>query len=284
MKVLVTGKPTKGAWKVRGEQIGAAISAQVVPLATLADIRAADVVLVVKRVPDELLHDLRRSGRPWVYDIVDAYPQPVAATWSKRYATDWLRNYLARLRPSGVIWPNRRMQEDFGHAAPLNSVVYHHHRPGLARNPIRERITTIGYEGAEAYLEDWRRAVEAECSRRGIRFVINPSQLADLDIVLALRGGMRDGYVMRHWKSNVKLANAHASGTPFIGAPECGYQETGTGCELWAQTPAELSRAIDLLESQAERRAISDRFRASSIPIEAAASQVLEVLRCAAKS
>ena len=65
LKILVTGRGGAASWTIRGEQIGAALGATVKPKASLEDMRAADVILVVKKVPDELLADLRKSGRPW---------------------------------------------------------------------------------------------------------------------------------------------------------------------------------------------------------------------------
>jgi len=280
MRILVTGRGGAGSWQVRGEQIGAALGARVVPLAGLNDMRAADVILVIKRCPDELLSNLRKSGRPWVYDVVDAYPQPTSSAWSKRYAVDWLRAHIGRLRPARVIWANAQMQADFGGGG---SVVYHHARPGQQPNPIRAQLRTIGYEGAEAYIGPWIPAIERICRERGMQFVLNPPSLAQLDVVLALRGPDRGGYVTRSWKSNVKLANAHATGTPFIGSPECGYLETATGAEHWAESPADLERALDWLLAQDTRLEISRRFRRAALSLEQAAAQVREVL-CAARS
>lgn len=280
MKVLVTGRGGAGSWLVRGEQVGAAMGAKVKPMATVEDCRAADIILVVKRVPDELLSAIRASGRPWVYDIVDPYPQPQCAGWSLDESVRWVQDHLARLRPNAVIWPNARMRSDCAGAGP---VIYHHHRPGIERNPVRERVAKIGYEGSVRYLDGWLDVLQDECKRRGAVFVSNPAQLADLDVVVALRGGPWSGYASRHWKSNVKLANAHASGTPFVGLPEPGYQETATGCEYWATTPRELAIALDWLEDRGARRHVSDRFIAAAFPVERAARQVSEAL-CALTS
>jgi hypothetical protein len=257
VKILVTGRGGAGSWTVRGEQIGRTLGAQVKAKATPEDCRNADVILAVKRVPDDLLAAIKASGRPWVYDIVDAYPQPDASEWTASMASRWGKQHVGRLKPDAVIWPNARMRQDCDGGG---AVVYHHARPGIERNPIRPRIAHVGYEGEANYLDGWAGVLADECARRGAEFVLNPGSLADLDVVVALRGGRWDGYVQRHWKSNVKLANAHASGTPFIGLPECGYQETAAGCEYWVTTPRELAIALDWLETQDARRAISERF------------------------
>ena len=74
-RILVTGGGTSGSWKIRGEQLGEAICADVLPRAGFADCSAAELIVVVKRAPPELLDTVRRSGRPWVWDVVDAWPQ-----------------------------------------------------------------------------------------------------------------------------------------------------------------------------------------------------------------
>lgn len=274
MNILFTGRGGAGSWAIRAEQIGAALGARVKPMASVADCKAADLVVVVKRVPDDLLQAIRKSGRPWVYDIVDAYPQPMCSDWSEAESRAWLKEHLAKLKPNFVIWPNERMKADAGGGA----VIYHHHRPALRVNPVREQIKAIGYEGAESYIESWKPAIEAECRARGARFVVNPPQLADVDVVLALRGHRWNGYPQQHWKSNVKLANAHGSGTPFIGAPEDGYTETASGAEYWARTPSELSVALNWLESQSAREEVNERFLKAAFSIEHAAERYRDVL------
>lgn len=276
MKVLVTGRGGAGSWTVRGEQLGAAMGATVKPMATRQDMRAHDVVIVVKRVPPVLLAELRASGVPWVYDVVDAYPQPECSTWTPRACREWLDTWCRLLRPNRIIWPNARMRDD---ARSTDPVVYHHHRPNIKRNVVRERVRAVGYEGSAKYLDSWLSPLIAECGRRGVRFIVNPECIADLDIVVAMRGGIWDGYPQRHWKSNVKLANAHGSGTPFIGCMEDGYTETATGCEYWADTPREFARALDWLGTHEARKTVHERFIAKAYSVEQAAKDMLCALR-----
>lgn len=279
--ILITGNGTAGSWHCRGAQIGEVLEATVAPHATLGDFKAASLVLVVKRVTDERLAALRAAGTPWVLDVVDGYPQPMANEWDEFEAVDWFRRRLAYLKPDGVIWPNKRMGEDVGFKGP-QAVIYHHHRPGIRSNPIRKHVECIGYEGSSRYIEPWRGHIDAECSKRGWRFVLNPSSLSDMDIVLALRGGRWNGYVSQHWKSNVKLANAHGSGTPFVGSPENGYTETASGAEYWATNLASLRMSFDFLTDQSSREAVSDRFRQRAYSVTQAAQDYREFL-CAAK-
>lgn len=291
MKILVTGRGGAASWQIRGEQIGRELEATVKPNATVHDMRAHDVVLVVKRVPTAMRADLRRSGRPWVYDIVDAYPQRSAAMLTRANAMRWLANELLELRPTSVIWPNLKMREDFNSNIGAlrfidgGHVIYHHARPGrIEVNPIREIFQTLAYEGSERYLEDWLRTILVECERRGLQFVVNPPTLASADAVIAVRGGQWLSYASRNWKSNVKLANAHATGTPFIGPREAGYLETASGAEYWADTPAEFKIALDWLVGQQGRRSVQDKFLPCRITLQTAAGQVREALTCAVKS
>jgi hypothetical protein len=66
-----------------------------------------------------------------------------------------------------------------------------------------------------------------------------------MDIVVAVRA--QQGYAPKHWKSNVKLANAQGSGTPCILNREAGYKDTECGAERWADTQDEMKACLDEL-------------------------------------
>lgn len=233
MKILVTGKGTSGSWRMRGVQLGQALGATVEPMAAQ---RGFDLAVVVKRVPDALLAGLKR----WVWDIVDAYKQPAAYSWTRADAIAWCRWELARLKPAAVIWPTQRMREDCDNGLP-GIVIPHHCRAGLA--PGANDLQLVGYEGAPPYLGRWHAVIEAACAARGLRFVVNPPDYQRLGTVIAMRDG--GGYVCTHWKSGVKHSNALAIGARFIGHPECGYMEQATGGERWATTAKEIGDALD---------------------------------------
>lgn len=255
MNILHTGRARRsGSWAVRGEQLGR----NAVYMASQSVIAQYDAVVVVKRLPSELLQAIRAAGKPWAWDLVDFYPQPASNTWTRDQAIDWVRQQVKRAKPSGVIFPNERMRDDCRLKQP-STVIYHHHRPDIAVNPIRHTIRSVGYEGGQQYLGAWQKHIETQCAARGWQFVINPANMADIDLCF----GVRDGnyYVPRHWKSNVKLANCHGSGTPFIGTPECGYLETASGAEAWVESPSELSQAIDSITEHSTRQNISDQFK-----------------------
>jgi len=267
-KVLVTGRGGAGSWEIRGRQIGKAMGAVVKPNATLEDLRSVDVALVVKRAPDELLTNLRRSGVPWVYDIVDAYPQPECTAWSAEKSIRWLRNHIDRLNPNTTIFATERMRVD---SSRDGVTVYHHARPGQKINPIRESISTVGYEGSPQYIGKWAEAIK-------LPFVVNPANLADVDVVIAVRDAQWYGYAQQHWKSNVKLANAHATGTPFIGLSECGYAETSTGGERLIGSSEQLDLALHMIASQAHRQQVAEMFVAATRTVEQAATETKNVL------
>lgn len=277
MKVAVTGRGKAGSWQMRGQQLGAAIGAHVE--SQMRSFAGFDAVVVVKRTPADVIEGIRKAGVPWVYDFVDAYPQPTCSQWSRDQAIVWARETLAYLKPNAVIWPTERMRDDCDPFQRVRgAVIPHHCRAGAAINPVRPRVARIGYEGALPYLACWEAAIRKECASRGIEFVCNPQRLADLDIVVAFRGGEWSGYVQRHWKSHVKLANAHGSGTPFVGQRESGYLENASGCEYWAESMMEFRTAIDWLAEQPARQIVSDRFQASAYRIEDAAAALRGLL------
>lgn len=277
MRTLITGKGGSGSWAIRGVQIGTAIGADIEPMAPKIRIAVASVVVGVKRIPDSLLHAIHASGTPFVWDVVDAFPQPECTDWTREQSIAWLHSEIDRLKPSAIIWPNARMADDAAWSG-MQEVIYHHHRPGIDINPIRHRIQTIAYEGSPRYLEGWESAIAEECARLGAAWLVNPDSLAAADVVLALRGPKWNGYAQSQWKSNVKLANAHASGTPFIGMRERGYIETQSFAEQWVEAPKDLRVALESLESQTARLDVASRFLQSALSINHVAQQYREFL------
>jgi len=274
VNILFTGRGTSGSWRIRGAQIAGVLGADAIPNAVSTD---ADVVVLVKRVEDRTLRAMR--GRKLVWDCVDAWPQsgPHGNEWTEREAKEWLKCEVERIQPRALIASTHKMAEDMAIFGLPVLWLRHHHRPGIARNPIRERVTVVGYEGAPQYIQAWLPAIQRECKRIGATFTSHPDRLADCDVVLALRS--QKGYPARAWKSGVKLENAHASGTPFIGCRESGYAEIATGCEYWADTADELRVALDWLADQSTRELIHDRFVQGAYPVERAASDLLRFLR-----
>lgn len=250
-RILITGLGSKLAWKIRAVELGKAIGARVMPHATLGDMQRADVVVVCKWYTPGMLSNLTLWGGPWVWDIVDAYPQPEAYKWSEAEAKRWLQTEVGVLAPKAVAYATRAMAIDANANTP-SFTLHHHAMPGQKHNPIRKEVKRVGYEGLPKYLGRWHSFLEQECKARGWEFVVNPSGLHELDIVVALRD--RRSYVTDHWKSNVKLANAQATGTPIICLPEAGYRETDNGGAIFVETQEDLWNALDVLTPLHERK------------------------------
>jgi hypothetical protein len=264
MEILVTGRGTGGSWGIRGVQLGRAMGATVMPEAR--DLAAHDVAVLVKRyTPDllERLHEAReRDGLRIVWDVVDAWPQPRGNLWSREQCLAWLRAEIALVQPDGIVAATYEMLQDCKEFGVPVLLLPHHARPGLRRNPIRDRVRTVGYEGAPQYITRWRGHIEHECMRRGWCFEMQPAELSDVDILVALRDEV--GYAPRKWKSGVKLANAQGSGTPVVCCREAGYLENDSGGALWADDPRQLANAFDILEPLAARRNAAAKLLAAT--------------------
>lgn len=270
MRVLVTGKGNAGSWKIRGEQLGKAIGADV----SQTPQGAYDVSVLVKKATPDLVKKL--SGKV-IYDVVDAWPQPAGNSWGRSRAIDWLAGQIYSVKPDGIVAATKRMAIDCQAFGVPVLALEHHARPGIRKNPVRKEIKTLGYEGSEAYLGQWRKVLEQECEKRGWSFVINPSELAELDIVVALRDC--SGYAARHYKSNVKLANAQGSGTPVICNREAGYLETASGAEHWADSKEELIRSFNVLSDYETRLEISAELYQSAPKLDKVAAKYKAWLR-----
>lgn len=263
MHVLITGKGTSGSWLIRGVQLGGVLGATVMPNAI--DVAPYDLAVLVKRPTADLLQRIHRAGVPLIWDQVDPWPQPVGNRWDRARCMEWLVEQMRVIRPAGIVSPTEAMARDCEAFGVPVLALPHHARPGLRQNPIRP-LKVLGYEGGEQYLGRWLPIIQRQCAARGLQFVINPAEVADVDILLALRDC--DGYAPRKWKSNVKLANAQGSGTPVICNREAGYLETASGAEHWADEEGELAAALDALAPTAERRAASQVLRAAALEID----------------
>ena len=255
LNVLVTGQGATGSWAIRGEQLGEAIGATVQAQARSA--RGFDAVIIVKRLQNQaILRSARWHGVPVIWDIVDAWPQgrKTGKVRTCEGAMSWLCQALRTIQPDGVIAPTQQMEKDLqsvqGTCTKVTTLA-HHAWQGKPINPIRREVRTIGYQGGEKHLGQWSAELAEEAGKRGWQFVINPASLADVDIAIALR--RETGYASKNWKSNVKLANAQASGTPIILARESGYLETASGSEFWADTTEELRAGLDWFSDHARR-------------------------------
>lgn len=266
MKVLVTGKGTSGSWQCRGVQLGGEIG-RVKANATLDDCKKADLIVVVKRINAPFFNNVLRSGKPWVWDLVDFYPQP--SPWNRDQAIEWVNAKIKKAKPTGIIWPNRQMQQDCGG----DGVVIYHHGRAVTPSMVRKDVKTVGYEGSPKFLGRWRGLINDECAKRGWEFK-ERCPMSEMDIVVAFRDGAYAGYVPTHWKSNVKLANAHMAGVPFVGQPEASYLETATGKEKWVISKELLSMAFDELTPYRARLETHCAFIKNRFTLQSRADQV----------
>jgi hypothetical protein len=269
-RILITGNGKSGSWRIRGEQLGAAIEATIVPHARPA--RPMDLGIIVKRLDPRTIEAMRAQHIPIIWDIVDAWPQPHGNLWDRGACLRWLKSQIELLKPYALVAATRAMAEDIaevGFKRPVLALA-HHARPAQQINPVRRVVETVGYEGGVQYLGMWQAILESECARRGWRFATKPAALADLDIVVALREA--GGYAAKHWKSNVKLANAQGSGTPIVCNREAGYLETDNSAATWADTKAELRDAFDTLADASVRHHVSAELRTAAPSLEAVAA------------
>ena len=268
-KILITGKGSSGSWQCRGVQLGGQVG-RVVPKATLSDCKKADIIVVVKRLHRSWFANVKKSGKPWIWDLVDFYPQPTCSKWSRDYAIAWVRKQIKKAKPNGIIYPNLKMALDVG----IEGIfIYHHSRGDVGINPIHKNVRFVGYEGSPKYLGRWRQILESECAKRGWK-LRDDLPIDQMDIVVALRDGPYNGYCQRYWKSNVKLANAHGAGTPFIGQAESAYVETASGKEHWIYSTEDIARAFDILTPYETRKAVHKEFLDHAIPLKKIGDQL----------
>lgn len=246
MRIIVTGSGKSGSWKIRGDQLGAAIGADVVPNADKQTINRYDLAVFVKRVPSFSV-DI-----PTVWDMVDCFPQPTSIS-AVEIAKE-IRHTKKRFTASIAATEQMRIDVNADVSIP------HHYRPSIQPSQLRAKIKKVGYEGREQYLGEWKEAIESECKKRGYAFVINPENLADCDLLVGFRGRKWRNYMTDSWKSNVKMVNAVAACVPFIAFPECGYMEMDLPfCGVLE--PSGISSTLDSLSDISNRMAIADQYR-----------------------
>ena len=268
MRIAMTGRGTSGSWQIRGVQLGSAIGADLKPNVVFTSaFREYDTVIVVKRITEANLRAVQASKRRIIWDVVDAWPQPEGNGWHREQCLVWLQNELDRIKPDGIIAATERMKRDL-HDMMSVPVLYlpHHSDPKLQPQVVARTVERIGYEGAPHYLGRWREVAQTWCKRNQVQWAENPGSISKLDIVLALRDSY--GFAPKHWKSNVKLTNAHAAGIPCICSPEQGYIDVQTLAESWVDTPDAphaLWQALDALLPFERRLEVFDHFTSNAM-------------------
>jgi len=236
MNVLMIGAG-HGSFEVRGKQLGAALGARVTPMVLQSDLAWADVVVLIKHAA-QYAERVHAAGKPLVWDALDFWQQPVDNIFNEQESFTLLKDYLCHVKPTLTIGATQAMAKACG-----GVYLPHHARPGLTPRPVRDKVEVVAYEGTKKYLGQWAKAIDQECARRGWKFVINPPDLSDADIIVAFRDGQWDGWMCREWKSGVKAVNAIAVGRPFI-SQECAAvtEIRPAGSQINAK---ELSNAFD---------------------------------------
>lgn len=244
MKILITGRSgSSGSFAIRGFQLGKAIGATVKLDANLQDCTQHDAVIVVKKVSPQTLQAIRLSGRPFIYDTVDPWPQSQPCTWNQSESIFWLRSHLAQLKPDVAVFGTVQMRQDGG----LGGLVLGHHSwQKYVAHPKtqREQAKVIGYEGSLLHLGKWRKVLEKECKKRNLEFIIN-GDMTKVDAAVALRDGI--SYPAQNWKPATKLVNANALHIPTLCSREAGYEGVATGGEFWIDSEVDVAKALSQL-------------------------------------
>ena len=124
-RILITGTGTSGSWKIRGEQLGAAIGAEIMPRAALANCRRADVVVLVKRASPEALSAIKAAGLRVVWDVVVAWPQRPGHAMTERAFRDIVDTAKAPVRwtlPAGKVRMVENTNELLGRYDGMNGI------------------------------------------------------------------------------------------------------------------------------------------------------------------
>lgn len=265
IRVCFTGRNRAGSWEVRGKQIASTrenwYANQEVDVDQIDDF---DLFCFVKKPIPKLIEKIRARKKPVVFDVIDSWAQPTdndkvtnAAEAQALFAEKW--SELPRF--DSYIFANKKMHSDLGGLVGHSTYIYHHHREHLPRKPVRKTVRTIGYEGNDTYLGEWRDIIERLCEERSLQFVTDTDTNSDLDIGFACRGSEHACYLSNNYKSNVKLANFYGTGTPaIVHADDRSYHETDCGDVLFFKTPEQLARQIDRLLNFEYRQAIHQRF------------------------
>lgn len=201
----------KGAWQIRGKQLGAVLGAHYTAKPQPQDWDWADIVVLVKRAPEVWYQQAKAWGGPLVWDVLDFWRQPRDNQRAEHDLLDDIRRIRESLPMALVIGATKAMAQAIG-----GVYVPHHRRLGLTATRSLTRAEVVGYEGSPRYLGVWQPAIERACAELGLNFVLNPADLGHVDLVVAFRGGDWDGWVCRRWKSGVKYVNAIAAGRPVV--------------------------------------------------------------------
>lgn len=237
----------KDSWDIRGRQMAAALAARATTAPSTDDVQWAEVIVLVKRAIDQWGALVAASGRPVVWDVLDYWAQPADNTRAIADLTSQVTDLAHRCRVTRLIGATESMAQAIG-----GVYLPHHARPSITPTPPRAAVRVVAYEGTPKYLGAWRPALEQACARRGWLFTVNPTHLANADMLVALRDGAWDGAVCRQWKSGVKYVNAYVAGRPVLTQPSAAFDEIQPVGDTIA-SPDQLDVALDVLSGSGVR-------------------------------
>lgn len=252
MKVLIVGAG-KGSWQMRGQQLGAALGARVTSSPTDDDFRWCDLVVLIKKHAVNFAPRAHKAGKPIVWDALDFWSQPAQNRYTRDSALLALRSQAKVIKPALIIGATKEMTADAESLGFKSAYLPHHSWNGLAPTPPREVVATVAYEGNPAYLGRWHGWVKEACDKRGWSFVVNPPNLAEVDIIVSFRDGAWDGWICREWKSGVKVVNSVAAARPMLSMPSAAMRELRP-LDSTIEAVTDLKRALDSYSDQTERQ------------------------------
>lgn len=295
MKILICGSG-KGSWIMRGLQLGAALGARVTSSPTDEDFRWCDLVVLVKKHAISFAPRAHKAGKPIVWDALDFWAQPAHNAYTRDAALLALGHQARVIQPSLIIGATEAMAKDAASIGYQSAYLPHHSWAGLVPTPPKARIGfdkssylghrfIVAYQGNPSYLGRWQKSLANTCEFFRWQFVVNPDNISDADIVVALRDGIWDGWICRNWKSGVKVVNAIAAGRPLISQP------TEAMAELLPMATV-VESLDDITPALEEAAANTDTFyeigleRAKNLTLESVAIRYLNILstveaRCA---
>jgi len=281
MTIAFVGYEGKGTWQIRAKQIAPLIEARVDP--QLLKPTLCKAVILIKMPEKPLLARIRKFNLPIISDPQDCWPQNDKLNMNnhdKDTMIEWFDSSLKHVNPELVITASSKMQEDCENLGFKSVVIHHHCRPKIKINPIREQLSTVGIEGTPKQVGNWTKRLEKICTSLGLQFNANLDATRDalhtFDVLVSQRE--HTGYASKNWKSNVKLANAHGSGTPSIFTREQSYIDTAIGSELWAETEEQIIESLIKLKDYELRKSINQEFLEHTQTINNIASQYKELI------
>jgi hypothetical protein len=244
---------------MRGIQLGAAMGARVTSHPARDDWQWADVAVLVKNHGAAFALEAHAHHVPIVWDALDFWRQPGDNRLTESAARALLESHIRLIKPALVIGATRAMAE-----ACDGVYLPHHGWDALVPTDPRPEVATVGYDGNGLYLDTWSGVVAKACAARGWRFVVNPADLSQVDILVALRWGIWDGWICRQWKSGVKLVNAICAGRPVITQESAALREVAPDHSI-VETAEDVARALDAWAPFETRRQVVVRARIRAV-------------------